>query len=338
MSEYVSSFSDDVKLVKEMQKYSQHLNVLLVEDNPTNRVLYEMWLRKFFASYEMAEDGREGLEKMRAKHFDIVITDIMMPVMNGIEMIQASRRRNREQLFVVLSSDCSSETLLELIELGVDRFIPKENEMYFFLFTLQKVCKDIYMDKKIKTLQNEVIHLENQKLATLDLLGSYETVSDAHKDMLKKSYTKQSAVDYVRELGTDASVQSERLETLEEDANLLVERFVNDPQANKKDFNYLFDSYAQSMSRLYEFENLAYATASVARSLENFEKWRDQKDLVKDLLFAVVSNLVRWREELLVTQTLDDIHYYDVSLISDCVQIESFFADKNINSSMEFFN
>lgn len=63
------------------------LNVLYVEDHHAIRDNYARLFKELFSSLESAKDGQEGLTKYQSSKFDLAITDINMPRMDGIEMI-----------------------------------------------------------------------------------------------------------------------------------------------------------------------------------------------------------------------------------------------------------
>ncbi len=67
------------------------LHVLVVDDNPTNRFVAGKVLELFGCSHETAADGREAVERARAERFDLVLMDVKMPVMDGVEATRAIR-------------------------------------------------------------------------------------------------------------------------------------------------------------------------------------------------------------------------------------------------------
>ena len=67
------------------------LHVLVVDDNPTNRFVAGKVLELFGCSHETASDGREAVERVRAGRFDLVLMDVKMPVMDGVQATRAIR-------------------------------------------------------------------------------------------------------------------------------------------------------------------------------------------------------------------------------------------------------
>ena len=101
-----------------------HLNILIVEDNMVNRMVAASLLGKLGCTHDEAEDGLLGLEKFKeGKAYDIIITDIHMPNMDGLEMTKAINAINPDMKIVALTADVTTEikekiaasTLLDVI-------------------------------------------------------------------------------------------------------------------------------------------------------------------------------------------------------------------------------
>jgi CheY-like chemotaxis protein len=82
-----------------------HATILLVEDEAAIRSIMLMFLEDVGCEVIEAQDGREGLERYRALPIDAVISDIHMPEMNGLEMIQAIRQYDPAATMIAMSSD-----------------------------------------------------------------------------------------------------------------------------------------------------------------------------------------------------------------------------------------
>ena len=96
----------------------------------------------------LAHDGREGYEKATEEQPDIILTDIRMPVMDGLEMIRALREVNFPAEFMVLSGYAEFSYAKKAIELGVRDFITKPVDEEELSNMLSKVCKEISERKK----------------------------------------------------------------------------------------------------------------------------------------------------------------------------------------------
>ncbi|MFY9143579.1 response regulator transcription factor [Sulfuricurvum sp.] len=126
----------------------KRLSLLFVEDNETLRTRISGMLGEYFYFVESAADGIEGLEKYheyltRHKCYDIVISDIRMPRMNGVEFARELRSIREDQPIIILSAYAEAEYLLDLINIGISQFITKPIEYSQMFETLYKVCSKI---------------------------------------------------------------------------------------------------------------------------------------------------------------------------------------------------
>lgn len=91
----------------------------------------------------LAYDGKEGCKTAGREHPDIILTDIRMPVMDGLEMIRMLRQENSSAVFVVLSGYAEFSYAKRAIELGVKNFITKPVDEKELEHTLNVLCRDI---------------------------------------------------------------------------------------------------------------------------------------------------------------------------------------------------
>lgn len=108
------------------QRYN--ISVLFVDDNETIRQLYRRILEKHVNYLYIAENGSHGLELYRKHKPDLVITDMVMPVMNGLEMVKEIKKIAPDAKFVVMSAYSEKDSFIESIHLGVDGYLMKPVE------------------------------------------------------------------------------------------------------------------------------------------------------------------------------------------------------------------
>ena len=111
--------------LKKLQALAGKFSILYVEDNVTLRMKAAKFLKKFFLDVTLAEDGKEGLAFFQKNHYPIVITDIKMPKMDGLDLISHIKKINPQTETIVMSAFDEKDMLLKEIELGVFRFIKK---------------------------------------------------------------------------------------------------------------------------------------------------------------------------------------------------------------------
>lgn len=148
------------KLVLQTRTFS----LLLVEDyEPLRKDMAEL-LEDLFHTVVVAKDGSEALQYYKAystvkkKNFDIVISDIQMPIMDGVALSEALRKLCKEQSIIILSANKESDNLLRLINLGISKFVTKPIEYDELLDALSEESVKIH-DNAIKSKTNLYINL-----------------------------------------------------------------------------------------------------------------------------------------------------------------------------------
>lgn len=148
--------------------------ILYVEDNKVTRSIFEKSLKKLVKEVYVAEDGREGFELFQDVNPDIVISDICMPQMNGIDMIRHIRSIDKEVPILLTTAQDADSSIIEAISVGVDRFIPKPLNIDRLKEVLNLFAKTIYYNKKqdevIRSadIRSQVSYLESQQKLARD--------------------------------------------------------------------------------------------------------------------------------------------------------------------------
>jgi DNA-binding response OmpR family regulator len=90
--------------IQDLMQVAKGKNILIVEDSENISESLAFLMRKFFDNVEIAENGREGLEKFEEGKFDIIITDLRMPYLNGIEMIKEIKKIDENQSIIITTA------------------------------------------------------------------------------------------------------------------------------------------------------------------------------------------------------------------------------------------
>jgi PAS domain S-box-containing protein len=111
--------------IDEVIEYSQNLTLLYVEDNQDAREMTSMILEDFFDNIIVAVDGQDGYEKFVENDIDLVITDINMPKMNGLELCKKIREHDENISLIILSAHNEDNFFMESIKYGVTGYLLK---------------------------------------------------------------------------------------------------------------------------------------------------------------------------------------------------------------------
>lgn len=194
---------------KELYVNTKTLDLLFVEDDEQLRVQMSDIFYDLFHTVDLAENGQTGLKKYEqrinteSKPYDLVITDINMPIMNGIDMIQAIYEISPTQPVLVISAHNESDYLVQLLHIGVNGFLIKPLKHQALINTLYQVTQAIINErlvlshyKKIEqlnaelSLQSEQLKQSNEELyhKNLALEKSMRIIEGMqHKDQLYRN-------------------------------------------------------------------------------------------------------------------------------------------------------
>jgi len=174
--------------IQDILGFCQTLTILYVEDNDEVRQQTKEMMEGLFCRVSSAKNGREGIKEFNRYYqetttfYDIVITDIEMPVMSGLEMSEALMKINDKQIIIINSAYSNAENLLKLIELGITYFLPKPLHFKQLFKILKKVSTLIYSMRLNDNYAKE-LEVLNSKLNTTvaELQESIEVAENATK-------------------------------------------------------------------------------------------------------------------------------------------------------------
>ena len=134
------------------------LSILYVEDHPDLREATALFLETLFSTVIVASDGEEGLLKYKEFRPDIVISDIQMPRMNGIDMVKKIKEENFNQYVLFVTAYTDTDYFTQAIDLQVDAYITKPVDFTKFKHKLESIQNQIITKKR-----NEEYVLSQQK-------------------------------------------------------------------------------------------------------------------------------------------------------------------------------
>ena len=190
---------------QKIYQYSKELKVLYVEDDDALREATYDAIEDYFLQVDTAQNGQIALEKYNDFYtthniyYDLVITDINMPVMDGISLIKELRKIHEEQPIIVVSAYNESSRLTDLIQVGITNFIMKPIAFAQLKDILYGNCRNISnqkkviqqhleladmnknLDKKVKSLAQEIIFTQKISIETIaNMVESYDDETGTH--------------------------------------------------------------------------------------------------------------------------------------------------------------
>jgi len=160
----------------------QKISLLFVEDDKDVREATAKLLKRYFLSLHDAPNGQEGLEFYRQYKPDIVLTDVTMPIMDGLEMSRKIKEENESVPIIVTSAHNELDFFVEAIDIGIDRYILKPTNMGALLYLLLKSAQPILKQRTLESQRQLIQHL-------LELSSSPTLIaSSSHPEIANKAF------------------------------------------------------------------------------------------------------------------------------------------------------
>ncbi|HZJ19616.1 MAG TPA: sigma-54 dependent transcriptional regulator [Pricia sp.] len=154
--------------------------ILIIEDESAIRRVLVKILSEENATYQLeeAEDGLKGLEAVKNNDYDLVLCDIKMPKMDGVEVLEAARKIKPEIPFIMISGHGDLDTAVNTMRLGAFDYISKPPDLNRLLTTVRNA-----LDRKELVVENKKLRKKVSK--NYEMIGDSEAIS-VIKEMIEK--------------------------------------------------------------------------------------------------------------------------------------------------------
>lgn len=187
--------------------------ILIIEDEATIRRVLTKILSEESESYiiEEAEDGLLGVEKVKSQDFDLILCDIKMPKMDGVEVLEAVKKIKPEIPMVMISGHGDLETAINTMRLGAFDYISKPPDLNRLLNTVRNA-----LDKKQLVVENKILKKKVSK--NYEMIGNSEAINHI-KNMIDKVAQTDARVLITGPNGTGKELVAHQLHQKSERAN-----------------------------------------------------------------------------------------------------------------------
>ena len=281
--------------------FTKDLKILYAEDDLELQAQTKSFFNLLFSSVTIVNNGLEALTKYKQEPFDIVISDIRMPVMDGLELTSKIKEINPFQNIIIISAYNDSDDLLRFINLNIRQFIQKPIDMENMLETLYFTSKSIVNEKMIEEYRasleasNKELTEKNQELNSLVRILDAKIAQIAKSDSLK---TDRANI-------KNATMQAEHLKELKEleididGAAVLLELSPHLYVKNIEILGKMFQEYATILQHYSAYEDLAIEIKKLASTLnETPQNFIDRVEDITILLESFIYVLRMWREKV----------------------------------------
>ncbi len=135
---------------------TDNIKILITDDDVDLRELLTEAVRNWGYSVSVAKDGDEALRKLRMDRFDIVITDLMMPGMDGLALLKKIKELDRDILVIIITGYATIETAVKAIETGAYDYIAKPFRLDELMIVIKNACERLRLIMQNKALLDEL--------------------------------------------------------------------------------------------------------------------------------------------------------------------------------------
>ena len=184
----------DVNYIADLRNMCKNISVLYVEDEENILIQTSRMLRRIFDDLDLATDGREALKFYEKKHYDLIITDLNMPNIDGSMLSSKLKEYNPNQHIIIVSAHKDVDQILKLVQDGISGYVLKPIDIDMMFKQIFQSVEKINISKMIKQ-HNGVISKTEEKswlnenkyvLDPLTNLYNYSYLTDMLSDNTQK--------------------------------------------------------------------------------------------------------------------------------------------------------
>jgi DNA-binding NtrC family response regulator len=178
--------------------------LLIVDDEQGMRQLLSIVFGREGHEVRTAENGRRGLEMLREERADLIISDVKMPDMGGIELLRAARELLPDVVVVMMTAFATVDTAREAFKLGADDFITKPFDIDELKLIVAKALERLTLKKEVETLkiEKEALIKEQRERGSLGNIIGHSEKMQAVYQMIETVAEVQSTILVTGESGT----------------------------------------------------------------------------------------------------------------------------------------
>jgi sigma-B regulation protein RsbU (phosphoserine phosphatase) len=157
-----------ISSMDESRDMNLEVSILYVEDEPLTRAVFARILERKVRKLFQAENGEEGLELFKKHRPDIVISDVRMPILDGIEMSRKIKSMDNNVKIILTTAHSDASVLLNSIDAGIDKYILKPVDVDVLFSAMESCAETIMLERKIQEQNKEKDELISKLQDALD--------------------------------------------------------------------------------------------------------------------------------------------------------------------------
>jgi DNA-binding NtrC family response regulator len=168
----------------------ENISILIVDDEESVRDSLYNWFIEDGYKVECAGNAKEALGMLESRRFDIILADIKMPGMDGLEMHRRIRALDKDCIVIVMTAFASVDTAVQALKDGAYDYVTKPFDPDDLSHLIRNAAKQILLKSENEVLRNKVISLENVE----DIIGKSEVMMKVLKEVESVAQSNSSVI------------------------------------------------------------------------------------------------------------------------------------------------
>lgn len=169
---------------------AKQISLLIVDDEESVRDSLYNWFIEDDYYVECAEDAKKALSIIETRHFDIIITDIKMPGMDGMEMHRRIKALNKKTIVIIMTAFATVDTAVQALKDGAFDYITKPFDPDELSHLIKNAARQISLEQENLALKEKFTELENVD----DIVGDSEPMKQVLKEVMRVAQSNSSVV------------------------------------------------------------------------------------------------------------------------------------------------
>ncbi len=169
---------------------SKQISLLIVDDEESVRDSLYNWFIEDGYFVECAEDAKTALSMLENKHFDIILTDIKMPGMDGMEMHRRIKALNTKSIVIIMTAFATVDTAVQALKDGAFDYVTKPFDPDELTHLIKNAAKQITLEAENVALKEKFVDLENVD----DIIGNSEPMKQVLREVMSVAQSNSSVV------------------------------------------------------------------------------------------------------------------------------------------------
>ncbi|HBB91054.1 MAG: Fis family transcriptional regulator [Bacteroidetes bacterium GWF2_49_14] len=169
---------------------ARKISILIVDDEQSVRDSLYNWFIEDGYHVECAEHAKKALSILESESFDIVLADIKMPGMDGLEMLRRIKTLKKDSIIIVMTAFASVDTAVQALKDGAFDYVTKPFDPDDLSHLIRNATKQISLSEENEALRERVVSLENVE----DIIGTSEAMSQVLREVESVAQSNSSVI------------------------------------------------------------------------------------------------------------------------------------------------